>query len=217
MLRDHHAALRPRRRRTRQRLDKVVSHVIEVHDVDVELAIQCLRLGWRVIVRHRQHTIATMCFGSYFAAFYGGGGMEEDPRDGRRRALAGDRHQTADPRASTVRDGASRKRDRRGRRISIQTPHNRYRVPLCRDHSNDPGSCTPRRRTPVHERLHVLISDLVELRLHRRSTPCVIPPRTSNWPRPNPRLRHAERLNRAQSEEPVTAVAPVDWSSRPSS
>ena len=36
-------------------------------------------LGWRVIVRHRQHTIATMCFGSYFAAFYGGGGMKKIP------------------------------------------------------------------------------------------------------------------------------------------
>ena len=44
--------------------------------------------------------------------------QEEDPRDGRRRAVAGDRHQTADPRATTVRaviprQDASRKRQRR--------------------------------------------------------------------------------------------------------
>src|SRR6266567_2529425 len=51
--------------------------------------------------------------------------QEEDPRDGRRRAVAGDRDQTADPRASTVRaviprHDESRKRDRRA---SVRSPY----------------------------------------------------------------------------------------------
>ena len=68
--------------------------------------------------------------------------QEEDPRDGRRRTVAGDRHQTADPPASTVgavipRHDVSRKRDRRASvrgsyRSQSRHHHNRYRVSLCR-------------------------------------------------------------------------------------
>ena len=61
-------------------------HAVEPRVTLVENVLSQLQERGAVSDDIDKHTIATMCFGSYFGAFYRGDPKEDDPRERRRRA-----------------------------------------------------------------------------------------------------------------------------------